>query len=205
VPGRKDRCTVDRFTLLALAVACLCLRVTPLWADGSGEITPFPLTGAFRATHREDRGRIAILDFAGTYDRHLDGGSPNTEARAVVAREFFRTHPDAYDFLVVFTTFGFQTDGVDAMHWGVQNQVQGIGLAPYDVSELFGSAGRLLGYIDMADLSSHSADPIEPAFEKTLSTLGHEVLHQWSGRVRFVDAQGYISNALLGRVQHGCG
>jgi len=158
------------------------------WADNSGEIRPFPLTGAYRATHREDRGHIAIIDFVGNYNKDLDTGESNVEARAVVAREFLRTHPDTYDFLVVFSTFEFTTGDALAFHWGVQNKVQGLGLAQYDVSHLFGSDGRLLGYIDMAALTRYVTDPIQPAFETVLTTLGHEMLHQWSGRARFMDA-----------------
>ena len=142
---------------------------------------------------------IAIIDFVGNYNKDLDTGESNVEARAVVAREFLRTHPDTYDFLVIFSTFEFATGDALAFHWGVQNKVQGLGLAQYDVSHLFGSAGRLLGYIDMAALTRYVTDPLQPAFETVLATLGHEMLHQWSGRARFVDASGHLSAALLGR------
>jgi subtilase family serine protease len=175
------------------------LEVPLIWADNSGEIAPFPLTGAYRATHRADRGNVAIIDFVGNYNKDLDTGESNVEARAVVAREFLRTHPDTYDFLVVFSTFEFATGDALAFHWGVQNKVRGLGLAQYDVSHLFGSAGRLLGYIDMAALARYVTDPLQPAFETVLTTLGHEMLHQWSGRVRFMEASGQLSAALLGR------
>ncbi|MGE3540694.1 MAG: CARDB domain-containing protein [Candidatus Tectimicrobiota bacterium] len=185
--------------VLGLASALLGLWSSGVLADGSAEVEVFPLTGAYRATHREDRDGVAIIDFVGDYARTLPGGRQNIEARAVVAQEFFRTHPDQYDFLVLFSTFDFQTGEAAALHWGVQNTVQGIGIAPYNVAHLFGSAGRLLGYIDMAALSRHVLDPLQPRFEDTLSILGHEVLHQWSGRARFLDAQGQVSYALLGR------
>jgi subtilase family serine protease/fibronectin type 3 domain-containing protein len=168
-------------------------------ADGSGEIEPFPVTNVFQATHREDRGQIAIVDFVGNYNRRLDSGQDNVEARAVVAQEFLRTHPDSYDFLVVFSTFEFDTGNATALHWQAQNQVAGIGLRMFDVSPRFGSDGRLLGYIDMAALSRHATDPLQTAFEDTLSVLGHEVMHQWSGRARFLDEYGELSTALLGK------
>jgi subtilase family serine protease/fibronectin type 3 domain-containing protein/flagellar hook assembly protein FlgD/Tol biopolymer transport system component len=169
------------------------------WADGAGELKPFPITGSYLAVHRSDLGRVAVMDFAGNYDSTLDSGADNLEARAVVAREFFRTHPDTYDFLVVFSTFEFDSADRVAMHFGVQNQVRGIGLGQFDESHLFGSNGHLLGYIDMGALSRHQTDSLKPAFESTLATLGHEVMHQWSGRARFVDAEDKVSTALLGQ------
>src|SRR5947207_12833586 len=87
--------------ILVFALALVVLGVPLVWADGSGEIAPFPITGAYQATHRADRGSIAIVDFVGNYDQRLATGENNVEARAVVAREFLRTHPDTYDFLVV--------------------------------------------------------------------------------------------------------
>ena len=184
---------------IAIALWTFGLSVFAAWADGAGELAPFPITGAYQAVHRGDLGRLAVIDFSGNYDRKLDRGADNIEARAVVAREFFRTHPDTYDFLVVFSTFEFDSEDAVALHYGVQNQVRGIGLGQFDVSDLFGSDGRLLGYIDMGALSRHQMEPMEPAFESTLATLGHEVMHQWSGRARFVDAEGKISRALLDR------
>ncbi len=117
----------------------------------------------------------------------------------MVAQEFFRTHPDTYDFLVIFSTFEFDTGDATAFHWSIQNQVQGIGLNTFDLSHLFGSDGRLQGYIDMAALSRYTTDPIEPAFEDTLSVLGHEVMHQWLGRARILNDQGELSTVLLGK------
>jgi hypothetical protein len=182
-----------------IAIALWALSAFTAWADGAGKLEPFPITGSYQAAHRGDLGRVAVIDFAGNYDLRLDDGADNLEARAVIAREFFRTHPDIYDFLVVFSTFEFDSEDVVAMHFGVRNQVRGIGLGPFDVSDLFGSDSRLLGYIDMGALSRHQTNPLEPAFEATLATLGHEVMHQWSGRARFVNAEGKISAALLGK------
>ena len=184
---------------IVMALWTLSLSAFPAWADGAGELAPFSITGAHQAVHRGDLGRAAVIDFSGNYDRKLNSGADNLEARAVVAREFFRTHLDTYDFLVVFSTFEFDSEDAVALHYGVQNQVRGIGLGQFDVSDLFGSDGRLLGYIDMGALSRYETDPMEPAFESTLATLGHEVMHQWSGRVRFMDAEGKKSKALLDR------
>ncbi|HEX5057349.1 MAG TPA: CARDB domain-containing protein [Gammaproteobacteria bacterium] len=184
--------------LLLLLLGAL-LPGAPAWADGSGVLQPFPTTGAFSATHREDRGAISVIEFAGNYDKSVNN-QPNAEPRAVISKEFLRTHPDNYDFLVVFSTFEFSTGDALAFHWGVQNKVKGIGLPEYNLSGLFGSNGKLQGFIDMAALSRYVTDPVNPEFETVLSVLGHEVMHQWSGRVRFNQGNG-LESALLGRDQ----
>ncbi len=168
-------------------------------AAGSGPITPFPITGAYTATHAQDRDGISVIQMAGNYDRSFADGSANLEPRAAIAQEYFRNHPDNYDFLVVFSTFEFNTGDAAAFHWMVRNDVQGIGLPQFDVSALFGSNGKLQGYIDMAALSRWSGNPLDPKFEDTLSVLSHEVLHQWASFVKYRKADGSLSDELLGR------
>ena len=190
---------------IKLAFGMLAVLLTTLvtgslvYADGSGPMSPFPITGAFTATSRADRDHISIIEFGGNYDRDLSLGVYNAEPRAVIAREFYRTHPDNYDFLVVFSSFEFNTGDATAFHWMVQNKVQGIGLPQFDNSDLFGSKGKLLGFIDMAALTRYATNPIEPGFESTLSVLSHETLHQWGSYVQFKDANGTLSSDLLGR------
>ncbi len=152
-------------------------------------------SGPFAAHFREDRRGVAVLEFTGSYDLKL-GGQLNAEARAVVAREFFATHPDRYDFLVVFTGFELDTGTALAFHLGVQNQVEGIGLPLFDESAQFGSAGKLQGYIDMAALGRHSFDPLDPGFEETLGVLAHETMHQWCCYAGARLPGGAVSNAL---------
>ena len=90
--------------VIAFAALLITLAVSPsAYSDGSGPIDPFPITGAYSAFHREDRDHISIIDFAGNYDRELAPNVSNVEPRAVIAREFFRTHPDNYDFIVAFS------------------------------------------------------------------------------------------------------
>ncbi|MDD2893354.1 MAG: CARDB domain-containing protein, partial [Halothiobacillaceae bacterium] len=168
-------------------------------ADGSGAMSPFPITGAFSATQRADQDHVSIIEFGGNYDKTFANGGANVEPRAVIAREFYRTHPDNYDFLVVFSSFEFDTGEATAFHWGVQNKVQGIGLPQFDNSALFGSKGKLQGYIDMAALTRYQTEPTNPDFEWPLGVLAHEMLHQWGSFVKFKQADGTLSNALLGR------
>lgn len=190
---------VRRWGVALVALAALLPVRSPVHADGSGPIDPFPITGAYSAFHRADRDHVSIIEIAGNYNKNLAGGQPNVEPRAVIAREFFRTHPDQYDFIVAFSTFDFNTGDATAFHWAVQNKVQGVGLPQFDVTSLFGSNGKLQGFIDMAALTRYRTDPLDPQFENVLSVLSHEILHQWGVRVRFRQADGTISQALLGR------
>src|SRR5262245_41484262 len=150
------------------ACAAIVLSLAPLSfaeADSSGQTTPFPLPSDAHAFHREDRDHISIIEFSGNYDKQLANGDSNSGPRAVVAREFFRTHPDNYDFLVVFTSFEFPTPGAVAFYNPVQNSITGIGEQSFNLSSLYGSQGKLQGYIDMAALTRWETDPLSPQFE----------------------------------------
>ncbi|XXF75461.1 CARDB domain-containing protein [Myxococcaceae bacterium GXIMD 01537] len=133
----------------------------------------------------------------GSYDSHVSGVE-NVQARAEVAKAFYASHGDAYDFLVVLPAFpanlGADTAG---LHLGVRNPVQGIGHNVYDRGAQFGSAARLKGYIDMGALmSGHPSISVEEA----VGVLAHEVAHQWSGRAKYRDPVTWETRGdLLGR------
>jgi subtilase family serine protease/flagellar hook assembly protein FlgD len=187
-------CGTVRATLLGAVAASFLLALvgTPGVAEtGSGVA--------------RDVGGIAILEHDGSnYDARLPNGKPNYEARAAVGRRFYETHPDAYDFLVVFTNFEFKTDDATAFHMDARNDVSGIGIEPGPVAEEpFGSPSRLKGWIDMAAVSRYRVRPLsltpgDPGFLATLNVLAHEVGHQWLAQVRYLDG-GVVSDALLGK------
>lgn len=187
------------FVVLSVLSVCFLMSLSPAWASSPININPFPLTGAFSAKHVEDRDLIAVMDFSGNYNRNLTEAELNVEARSVVAKEFYRTHPDQYDFIVVFTTFEFDTGDALAYYMGIKNDVEGIGMPLFDYSSLFGSNGKLQGYIDMAAFSRYELDPIRPGFDTVLQVLSHEVMHRWGARVKYKDNNGEISDALLGK------
>ena len=61
-----------------------------------------------------------------------------------VAKEFYRTHDDKYDFLVMFTDWIVDLQGGFAFHQGLQNLTFGLGnRAVFDASFVGGSAGEL--------------------------------------------------------------
>jgi hypothetical protein len=88
---------------------------------------------------RDDKG-VSIIEFSGNYGIGLPAPAET------VGKEFFRTHADVYDFLVVFSSFEYPTTSAEgenalAFHRGVRNDTQGIGLKPFDHSQAYGSKG----------------------------------------------------------------
>ncbi|HEY3452771.1 MAG TPA: prenyltransferase/squalene oxidase repeat-containing protein, partial [Myxococcales bacterium] len=132
----------------------------------------------------------------GNYSKTGDLLADN-EARAQVARKFYATHADSYDFLVVFPTFDadFGSD-VGGIHWTVRNSEAGINQPVTNLGAQFGSPSRLKGFVDMAQLMP-SAGPT--ATDQALDVVAHEVAHQWSGAVRYKGGDGAVRTDLIGR------
>ncbi|NOY63808.1 MAG: hypothetical protein GXO97_00165, partial [Nitrospirae bacterium] len=155
----------------------------------------------FTATTIDDYGNITVMEVEGNYDARLSDGTLNEGPRQAIAKEFFRLHKDEYDFLVIFTNFDFQMPAPDtrAFYHPIKNDTKGIGQEIFDNSGLYGSDGRLQGIIDMGNISSIETNPLEAGFEETLTNLSHELLHRWAAYVRFMDEDGNVSTALLGK------
>ena len=146
---------------------------------------------------RDDKG-VSIIEFSGNYGIGLPAPAET------VGKEFFRTHADVYDFLVVFSSFEYPTTSAEgenalAFHRGVRNDTQGIGLKPFDHSQAYGSKGVLQSYIDMAATSRWTSATSSADYESMLSTFAHEMQHRWASHVKFRDWNGQISSALLGK------
>ena len=113
-----------------------------------------------------------------------------------VAREFYRTHNDDFDSLILFTNFESNLDlvGVLAFAINVQNDVLGIGnpnrseiFPQFDHTAEYGSQGRLRSFLTMKNLKVWEDDPLENTFgpaTSTLSVLAHEFGHTW---LAFID------------------
>ena len=81
-----------------------------------------------------------------------------------LARQFYEYFPDDFDFLAIASTVLQET--TPYFHVRVKQEVQGIGLALYDDTASFGSAGRLQGV-------SYVGGPYG------VGSLYHELMHQW--------------------------
>ena len=178
-----------RLFAVTLALVSAILPARPSRADN------------FSARFLADYGNVTVMEVTGNYDANNPDGSVNAAPRQLIAKEFFKTHKDEYDFLVVFTNFDFKMPAadVDGFYTHIKNDTRGIGKELFDNSSLYGSTGRLQGMIDMGNLGGKVSDPLDPGFEKTLNVLSHEMLHRWSAYVRFRDAAGNPSGALLGK------
>lgn len=183
--------------LLAIPMMLLSLAAS---ASVDTVYNPFTIPqGAYTAKFIKDVDNTSIIQFSGNYDRDLPDGTINAAARAVIAREFYRTHADDYDFLVVFSDFDFNMGGALAFCEPVQNHVKGIGIPDFDNASIFGSShDKLQAFIDMGRFSHYQLNPLEPNYEAAQLTLAHEVLHRWGIHVKFKDANGQISSALIG-------
>lgn len=118
--------------------------------------------------------------------------------RVRVAKSFYLTHEDAYDFLIVLPTFNVDLgQDVAGLHTPVRNDVQGVGLPLFNRAGEFGSAGQLKAYIDLRALSP---DAQGTTVEATTSLLAHEVAHQWTGHVKYrLAGESQLRSDLLGR------
>ena len=177
----------------------LCLLAPEIVRAGfPTPIDPFDVPqGAYQAEFVRDLGNIVQVRFAGDYNRSLPDGSFNRSARAVVAREFYQNHSDDYDILFVFTDFPVDTGDAAAFHYGIRNNVQGIGIPQFDISNIFGSEGKLGSYIDLADVERWELNPAKAENDELLSVAMHEMMHRWGVSVRVMD-NGQPSDVLKG-------
>ncbi|MCF6180042.1 MAG: hypothetical protein L3J63_11740, partial [Geopsychrobacter sp.] len=172
---------------------------------GVSLLVPTAVTaGSYIINPLGDFGDVTVMEFSGNYDAYgldVNGNQVlNTAPRQAVAKEFYKTHGDDYDFLVFFTNFDhlMMTPTNTAFYSHIKNDTQGIGRPLSNLSSIYGSSGRLQGTIDMENIDGWVADPMDPKFEDVLNTLTHELGHRWSSYVQFIDATGNPSNALLG-------
>jgi len=126
-----------------------------------------------------------------------------------VARRFFKQYPDAFDLLIVYGASTFERltitgrvvqKGAFTLPVAVwaKNEIEGLGLPPFDDAATFGSAGRLRLVVNMDLLRSYPADPLEKfrGTKSAMDILAQMVGHAWGAYVRFDDS-GVPSDALL--------
>jgi hypothetical protein len=159
------------------------------------------LTKIFSAVTLGDYGNVTVMETTGNYDAKNPDGSINTLPRQEIAKEFFRLHPDEYDFLIIFSNFVYAMPEPEAkgFYLEVKNDTLGIGRSVFDNTDFFGSNGKLQGIIDMGNVVTLITDPRDPNFEDTINTLIHEQMHRWGSYVRFRDTDGSIKADLLGK------
>ncbi|HEY0511053.1 MAG TPA: hypothetical protein VGH73_04060 [Thermoanaerobaculia bacterium] len=118
-----------------------------------------------------------------------------------IGQTFFTHFADSYDHLIVFVDFPLDLGGGFAYELSAKNDVTGLGLNTFDYSDLFGSRGRLRAFVMMSSLSHFPDDPDQTFLgtNSTMDVMGQEAGHRWLAFLRFRDANGNSSDALLGR------
>lgn len=154
----------------------------------------------FTARSIGDYGNVTVMEVSGNYDSP-DLAASNTLLRQLIGKEFFKTHKDEYDFLVIFSNFDFIMPEFEtlAFYNPVKNDIRYIGQKTFNNSSYYGSNGRLQGTIDMGNIAANVSDPLNPKFDNTLNVLAHEFLHRWGSYVKFKDWNGAVSTKLLGQ------
>lgn len=187
-----------------LAVSSMCILVSSVHATEGGVPAPFDVPPGMGARYLSGDADMAVVEFAGNFDRNNAAGAPNAAARAAVTREFYAHHDDAYDFLFFFTPFDYELGDASAFYSPVRNDTSGIGLQHFDLSDLYGSSGRLQGVIDMGPIGAQPGvlDMAGSQYGYWLNVVMHEILHRWAVYVHFIDPEtGERSDKLLGHQQ----
>lgn len=184
VAGLAHAAPPASFSPLQAPVSCT-EPVLPERLEAKSTIGPVRILGA--------SGLVYVADFAGNYNRG------ELAPRAELAAQLIGTTGQDVDFVVVFTDFEFATGEALAFYNTVRNDVRGIGQDLFDHSSLFGSPGRLQGYVDMAAISRYSLNTRDPGYRTPLTVLSHELMHRWGIGIRYLAANDQVSADLLGR------
>lgn len=158
-------------------------------------------TPDFIAATVGDIGNSAIIEVSGNYDAKNGDGSLNVTARQTVAKEYFKTHNDTVDFLVMLSTFDYAMPDAttQGFYTAVKNDTLGINQAQFDNSAQFGSNSKLQGTVDMGNATALAANLYGDIFDQTLTVLSHELAHRFGAYVRYKKPDNSLSTALLGK------
>jgi hypothetical protein len=153
-------------------------------------------TGIFAPVDLSAAGPTAG-DSGAVGERFSDSAQLDTLA---VTRAFYRSHPDSYDQIVMWTDTPIVQDAF-AFESTVANEIRGVGLEIFDFARDFGSEGRLRSFVVMDALTKYPDDPLQRFLgeNNTVSLLGQESGHRWLAFLEFRDHTGQRSDALLGR------
>jgi hypothetical protein len=118
---------------------------------------------------------------------------------AALINEFYQTHPQLFDFIVIWTDFVAIPPPGFAFYSPIQNNIKGIGDQTYNFSRTFGSP-KLQGFILMDFIGKYPDDPNLEFLgdNSTLEVFGQENGHRWLAYPK-VALAGQPANLLLGR------
>jgi hypothetical protein len=210
VNAASDRYTVTWCTVRGFDSQRTITTQMTLLPDGTIEfIYASDATGLTDAVIGVSPGRTGDFTPVNLSDNGPNGGDAAVGERfaaraqldnVAVVQKFFRTHPDNYDQVLIWTDAPLIQDAF-AFETTIANQIRGIGVPQFDASRDFGSGGRLSSYAVMDWINKYPDDPRQKFLgeNNTVSVLGQEVGHRWLAFMEFRDHTGTRSSQLLGR------
>ncbi len=147
-------------------------------------------------------------EFTGTVAEVFRAGSSEIDIVAV-ARRFYETHDDAYDYLVIFNNDRIPASaGAVAFEVTVRSNRTGTGEDPVDFGSIFGSSSRLQAVMNMGPLDQYPGKPYEPipgrgsvTGDTAMTVLGHEAGHLFLAFVSYRDPNNPSARPMLGAQQ----
>lgn len=133
-------------------------------------------------------------------------GNSLTVDVVTAAQQFYQTHEDSYDYLVIYNNMGIPAlgEGTIAYEETLRNSGTGYGEAVQDSGQQFGSAARLQSVLNMGQLSLYPADPNaivpprSPQGDTPLTVLTHEAGHRFLAYASVKGAPGQAPLPMLG-------
>ncbi|MEW5855312.1 MAG: hypothetical protein AB2A00_41435 [Myxococcota bacterium] len=136
------------------------------------------------------------------YGLRMDEGRQDL---ARITRQVIDEEGDHFDFIVVFPAFRDLLNPGFAYFSNIENSVRGIGLPTITLSQVFGSSGRLQGFLNMNTPEAYLAldgQPISNRNSAIYPIMGQEMTHRWLAFARVAKEgfqDGQPSEVLLGR------
>jgi len=96
--------------------------------------------------------------------------------------DFYDEHEDEYDFLFVFDNFSGSSKTIAEYNY-VSNSVKGTHKPLLKAEVQYGSLGKLKGVVNAFNINKYYANGLD----FVLNNLTHEMLHQWSGAMLFLN------------------
>lgn len=158
------------------------------------------------------QGATSIVDFrsdaSGTYSAAVAEVFGNTLQVDVVtvAQQFYQTHDDAYDYLVIYNNMDIPAmgEGTVAYEQTVRNAGSGFGVAAVDAGSQLGSASRLQSVINLGPLGQYPSDPAAlvaaraPQRDTPVTIVAHEAGHRFLAFASVRDANDAAARPMLG-------
>ena len=144
---------------------------------------------------------------SGTYPAAIAERFGNTTEIDIVtlAQQFYQTHEDAYDYLVIYNNLGIDAmAGALAYESTVRTSATGYNVQPSDYGAEYGSASRLQSVLNMGKLSLYPSDPnglvpVRAASQDTpLTVLGHESGHLFLAYASVPDPNDSTARPMIG-------